>query len=214
MYAEVKIRAKKKLPRDLGGALAEHFPSEAGPEDVVAATVYAGDPDNRDRYVAGLAHAQLVGGRASLFYLESAGALRVHIQHVDPRTSLGGLGEHAGDVVSDIESLLKGRRTWRRAARAPWTEVEALRVNTVAEGLRIETRERTRWHERLAKSFQTEWLQKAYVPLATVVGTWWVGGNLDLYIRNFVIALVALAIWVVLAATFVMDRYEVRTVKE
>lgn len=214
MYAEVKIGTKTDLPGDLRGALAKHFPSQAEPEDVVAATVYAEDPGNLPRYVAGLAHAQLVGGRASLFYLDGASALRVHVQHVDPRTPLGDLGEYAGDVVSEVERLLKDGRTRRRALRAPFTEVAALRVNTFAEGNRVQTRERVGWSERLQKSARTEFLQKVYVPLATVVGTFAVGANLDVAVRNVLIALAALAIWVVLAATFVMDRYEVRTVGE
>ncbi len=99
--------------------------------------------------------------------------------------SLDDLGKQARDVVPQIERLLKDGRPRLRFLRAPFSEVEALKVDMYAERKLVQEGERVHWRDRLERSVRGDFLQKVYVPGATVLGTFAVGENLDVAIRNF-----------------------------
>ena len=66
--------------------------------------------------------------------------------------SLDDLGKQTRDVVPQIERLLKDGRPRLRFLRAPFSEVEALKVDMYAERKLVQEGERVPWRDRLERS--------------------------------------------------------------
>ncbi len=215
MYAEVTIRAKRDLPEDLSGVLARHFPGTLDKKAVVDCTVFGSAPGGYGVYGSRIAHAQLAHQRAALFFPLDSRAFLVHLEHENQHASLGDLGRRVEkDLAPKIEEFLKDDRPWSRVLRAPFSEVSALNIEMFAEKKVVQVGSRQSWRERVVKSAQENFWQKVYVPVATLLASLLFNVGVDRALFNVAVALAALALWVLLNATFVMDRYEVRTVDQ
>ena len=97
--------------------------------------------------------------------------------------SLDDLGKQARDVVPQTERLLKDGRPRLRFLRAPFSEVEALKVGMYAERKLVQEGERVPWRDRLERSVRSR--RSSLWRLSSVLGTFTVGENLEVAIRNF-----------------------------
>jgi hypothetical protein len=194
VWAELTVQAKKDLPENLEAAFKQRFSSPADIRRAIDATVWQGDYSAEDQIV----FAHLSNSRVYLVYRPESRTLKVHIENTYEKSKLRTLRRTIEELATQIERFLKHHGNRMTDLQIViWAEDDDFQIGT-----------RLSWFGKLKRSVTEHALAKLYVPVAAYVASILLGYKTDAALLNVLIAILAVALWVIIAATFIMNSYE------
>ena len=192
VFAELTIVAKWDLATNLETELPMRFGKPSDKGKAIDATVFPME------LAETVVFQQLTRGRVFLVSQDEISTLKVHIEDTQNKAALSVLKRHVEEVTSQMEKFLNSQGNHV-------TKVSIV----IGEGLiSIQNGEQLRWRGKAERSLKENALSKIYVPVATYVASILLGYQQDSALLNVLVALIALAVWALIDATFVAKSYK------
>lgn len=185
-HAEMIIKTRSDLPDDLAARFAERIPGTHDHASVLRDTIHRDSAFLTDCIVCSFRDQHVV------FFITKSDArtLTVHIERLDKKAPVRELKASVREVIRRVESFVRHHKNRVKGIDGELFAVGNKELNCVRRSFLV----------RLGNAFKSNLLSKAYVPAATVVASLVLGTRLEQSLFNALVALVALAIWVLIEA--------------